>query len=368
MGKILYVASTFSHISSFHIPYIDKLRSLGNQVMIMARGEGADFDVPFEKKLLSGKNKKCRAMIRRILREESFDLIILNTSLAAFHVRQAIPRGKRPRVVNVAHGYLFSKSSEGVKGRIKSALLLFAEKLQRRRTDAIITMNREDLDLAVRHRLTAGPVENTLGMGVLRRSPELPREEIRRSLGIDNKFAMTFVGELSGRKNQSFLIEALPQLKADIPSCVLMLVGEGDKRVELSNLARELGVEDSVIFAGRKSNVEDYIYASDLYVSASRSEGLPFNIVEALGCGATVIASGVKGHTDILDDGSGITFPPGSREAFCKEVLKVYRCETVVSEKAKDAAFLKYSFDNVFSKTFDAICRVADPTGEIILR
>ena len=96
MSKILYTASTMSHINNFHIDYIEALRKEGHTVLVMARGEGADFDIPFEKKIFSRKNTECRRNIRKILIREKFDAIILNTTLAAFHIRLACPKKNRP--------------------------------------------------------------------------------------------------------------------------------------------------------------------------------------------------------------------------------------------------------------------------------
>ena len=116
MSKILYTASTMSHINNFHLDYINALRSEGHTVLTMARGEGADFNIPFEKKLLSPKNTRCRKEIKRILENEKFDIVILNTTLSAFHIRLAMPR-RRPRVLNIVHGYLFRKIQAFLKER-----------------------------------------------------------------------------------------------------------------------------------------------------------------------------------------------------------------------------------------------------------
>ena len=94
-GKILYAASTISHINNFHLPYIEALRQEGYLVKIMARGDGADYNIPFEKKYLSSANTACRRDIRRIIEREGFDIIFLNTSLAAFHIRLALPKKNR---------------------------------------------------------------------------------------------------------------------------------------------------------------------------------------------------------------------------------------------------------------------------------
>ena len=67
---------------------------------------GADIDVGLEKKILSLRNVKSVFRLKKILKREGFDLIILNTALAAFVVRAALGR-RRGRVVYVIHGFLF---------------------------------------------------------------------------------------------------------------------------------------------------------------------------------------------------------------------------------------------------------------------
>lgn len=354
MSKILYAASTASHLKSFHVRYIDTLRAQGHEVKTMASGDGVDYDIPFEKKMLSSQNAKCRKEIRKILSEENFDLIILNTSLAAFHIRLAAKKKDRPRIVNIAHGYLFPEFASGIKGKIKRLMLLFAEKLLSGKTDAILTMNNEDLRIATTESLTRGPIIHTYGMGIP--SPSFTRNEgdIRRELSAEDSFVLAFAGELSGRKNQAFLISALPEIIKRVPNACLWLLGDGNERNALSEQAAALGVSERVLFLGRRENPLDYMRDCDVYVSASRGEGLPFNIVEALGCGKTVIATRVKGHTDILDDGRGILFEEGSILEFVNAVSDVAKGRRTPPEKAEEG-FRLFSEDEVFENTYNAI-------------
>ena len=117
--KILYVASTASHLERFHRPYLQAL-SEKFCLRTMANGEGVDYPIPFEKRMFSIRNLRVIFMIRKILRREKFDLILVHTSLAAALTRMAVRGVKpRPRVVNVVHGYLFSDPPKGIKDRLK---------------------------------------------------------------------------------------------------------------------------------------------------------------------------------------------------------------------------------------------------------
>ncbi len=351
MSKILYAASTMSHINSFHQDYIAALRRDGHEVLVMARGEEADFNISFEKKMLSPKNTAARREIRCIVKREGFDCIFLNTTLAAFHIRLAVPKKGRPRIVNMVHGYLFPAGSRSLKDRI----LLLCEKLVAKKTDRLILMNDEDVSIATKNKLAIEPLLFVRGLGARTHRTETPISVIRRELDAEGRFVMTFVGELSDRKNQRLLISALPMIKMRVPGAMLWLVGEGDKREELTVLAQSLGVQDSVVFTGRMSNPCDFIRASDLYVSASRIEGMPFNIIEALGTGKTVLCSDIKGHRDLIKNGeSGFLYPSDDIDAFVEGVIAIHGgakpdLDCVLS------TYKAYEWDSVYQDTYAKI-------------
>ena len=352
MAKILYAASVMEHINNFHLDYIEALRKDGHQVKVMASGDGADYDIGFVKKMLSFKNTACRRKIRKILKAEKFDVLILNTSLAAFHIRLCLRRKKRPRVINIVHGYLFSGHVDSFKRKV----LLFCEKLMRSRTDEIVVMNGEDEETARIHRLCKNPPIRINGMGAEIAPEKIPVDKIREHMKCPDKYVLLFVGELSPRKNQRFLICALAEIKIHIPNAVLWLVGSGEMLDELKELCETMGLSNSVFFAGSRDNPCDFIRAADLYVSASEIEGMPFNIIEALGCKKTVLASKVKGHTDLIEDRkSGFFYDFGNEDEYVDKVCLIHSGVMKLDENEIYARYKNYSKDNVFGETYLAI-------------
>ncbi len=352
MSKILYAAGTMDHIKSFHLPYIDALRADGNEVLVMAKGEDADFDIGFVKKMLSPKNIGCCREIRKILKKENFDAIILNTTLAAFHIRLCLKNKRRPKVINIVHGYMFPHKLRGLKDKI----FFFCEKLLAKKTDDIMVMNSEDLQIATENKLCIGEVKMTLGMGADVHDTIMPPETIYKYTGSEGKYVMAFVGELYKGKNQRFLICALPEIKLAIPNAVLWFIGAGVDREELVSLAERLNISDSVCFVGKQKNPCDYIRAADLYVSASEKEGLPFNIMEALGCGAVTLASDIKGHRDLIEDGvTGFLYTPGDMTQFIDKVKDIHSGKLTLKRDDIVARYKIYSKDNAFPKTYTII-------------
>ncbi len=355
-NKILYVASTASHLRRFHLPYIAALRR-ENEVKLLADGEGVEYHIPFHKRFFSLSNLSSIRKIRKILKEEQFDLIIVNTTLAAFLVRVAtVWMRKRPYLKNVVHGYLFGEEEKGMRARV----LLFCEKLLARRTDEILVMNEEDLRIAQKHKLCRGKISYMYGMGLSDELP-LPQKNVdlrRRFAGGTNDFLCTFVGELSNRKNQAFLIQAVRNLRnAGIP-VKLLLLGEGSTREELEALVASLSLEEHVFMPGNVEGVLAHLGVTDLYVSAARSEGLPFNVLEAMHCGLPVLASRVKGHVELL--GEEELFPLDDMTAFCNGVRRVYESKNVGILQNFYPRLAAYRLSAVFETNFNLLLRMND--------
>lgn len=126
------------------------------------------------------------------------------------------------------------------------------------------------------------------------------RTQAKRQLGLHGPTILC-VGHLDAdKKGQDLVIEALPLL----PNAELMLVGYGPSRSAMEDLCRKLGVEDRVHFAGAVSPDELPLYyaAADVFVLASRREGMPNVVLEALACGIPVVATRVGGVGEIVND------------------------------------------------------------------
>ena len=122
MPSVLFTASTFSHIISFHLPYLRRFRELGWQVDVACGGVMRDIPfadavvaLPLEKKISAPSNFRAASLLRRRMEREHYDLVVTHTTLAAFFTRWAM-RGMRtrPRVVDVVHGYLFDVGTQGL--------------------------------------------------------------------------------------------------------------------------------------------------------------------------------------------------------------------------------------------------------------
>lgn len=323
--KLLFVASTGAHIRHFHLPYLQQLRDEGWTVHAACRREGtipcADqvIHVPFKKQMFSPVNLEAVRILRTHIRKENYEAVIVHTSLAAFFTRLAVlGRPDRPKVINMVHGYLFDEQTP----RLKRGLLLAAEKLTAPVTDLLITMNRFDWELAQKHRL-GRRIGFVPGVGVDFPKLETRRtgrpQELRRSLGIGPEdFVLIYPAEFSRRKMQSGLLRAMTLLPEHT---VLLLPGDGAELEHCKKKAQRLGIAHRVRFPGYVEDIVPWYEMADAAVSSSRSEGLPFHLMEAMYFGLPVVASDAKGHRDLICHGeNGLLYPRGDWEQCAQQI------------------------------------------------
>lgn len=306
-------------------------------------------DFPLKKSMWAPGNFKAAVSLSDKMRKEDFDLVITHTSLAAFFTRLALwGLEDRPQVVNMVHGYLFDDDTPW----LKRGLLLGAERWMAGCTDLVLTMNRWDYETAVKYRL-GQRVEQIPGVGVdFSRFDEIPagtRRNLRKQLGIpEDAFVLIYAAEFSARKSQTVLIRALERLPENV---VLVLAGEGALREECQELAQKLGLGSRVLFPGQVRDIPAWYAMADGAVSASRSEGLPFNIMEAMYAGLPVVASDVKGHGDLITDGeTGLLYPYGDEEACAECVWQLFASEDLRRRLVSDAKVWveQYALEKVF--------------------
>lgn len=136
-------------------------------------------------------------------------------------------------------------------------------------------------------------------------APPAPDEGLRRSLGLEGSRVVVSVSRLALKNGLDRLVRALPAIVAGEPAARLLLVGEGEDQEALEALARELGVADRVVLAGRvePDRVPAYLSLGEVFVRPSLSEGLGTAFLEAMACGLPVVGSRVGGIPDFLEEG-----------------------------------------------------------------
>ncbi len=177
------------------------------------------------------------------------------------------------------------------------------------------------------------------------------KAEARRSLGIpDDAKVLISVGALVERKGFHRVIAILPELLGECPNLHYLIVGgaspEGDRRKELEEQVRALGLEKQVHFLGAMpaSELRWPLSAADLFVLATSNEGWANVFLEAMACGLPVIATDVGGNAEVVCRPElGEIVPFGNqdalRDALCKALGRTWdaaRIRAYAEENAWD--------------------------------
>jgi phosphatidylinositol alpha-1,6-mannosyltransferase len=137
-------------------------------------------------------------------------------------------------------------------------------------------------------------------------------QDFRERDGLHGKRFIITVGRLVHRKGQDRLVQALSQIKREIPDAHLLIVGQGPHQEKITKLIKKYGLEDSVTFLGRLQLEElpRYLAMASLFAMPSRDrlagfevEGLGIVYLEASSCGLPVIVGRSGGAVDALIDG-----------------------------------------------------------------
>ena len=139
------------------------------------------------------------------------------------------------------------------------------------------------------------------------------------------------VARLAKQKNFSLLFEAFKLVRQKLDAKLIVL-GEGSERKNLERIVSKLSLEQDVSLPGSTSNPWSSMARADVFVLPSEEEPFGLVLVEAMICGAPIVATDAigGGPRDVLDSGKyGILCPSNSKEALAEAILKVINSQDV---------------------------------------
>lgn len=158
-------------------------------------------------------------------------------------------------------------------------------------------------------------------------SPVQDKIPIRKNLGLPlDKTIALYAGYLTKRKGVYELIEAIYRAQKKCPDILLAMCGAGPEETALRKLIRDKSMEHAVRMAGEvePERMNKWMQASDLFVLASHTEGMPNVVMEAMACGLPVVATAVGGLPGAIGDCDGaLLVPPENVDELEKAIVKV---------------------------------------------
>lgn len=337
MGYEVSVAMNENSAAGPNLIEIPKLEEMGI----------AHYQVEFDTKSpVSTQNIQAYKQLKLILKTNKYDLIHCHTPIVGILTRMAARKYRKTgtTVIYTTHGFTFTDKSSK-----KNWIVYFtAEKLMSRFCDAIITINHEDYNNAKKMHCPKAYIIPSVGLDNHRfANLRINRDEYRASFGVNSKDHMILaVGELSSRKNQKIIIEALGTLDRK-EQYIFVICGtavvNSTIEEELKETASRLGVR--IFLAGHRLDIPEINACADVAVIPSVREGFGMTGVEALASGVPVVGSDVQGIREYVIPGkTGYLCDPYDAHQFADAIEKIVnlpseeRAKMVIAckEKAKE--------------------------------
>ena len=294
-----------------------------------------------------------------LCRERAFDVVHTHSAKAGALGRVAAHRAGTPVIVHTYHGFPFHEFQSPLR---RTAYVAIERRLAPI-TDVVLAIGsgvatealRRGLARAEGLRIVAPAVQ---GETVVR-TPQT-RTAARRALGIDrDRPVVGTVGRVDYQKAPEHFVEAVAELRHR--DALAVWVGSGPQLEEARRLAKERGLNGRMIFTGERSDVARLLPAFDVFAMASRYEGLPCALVEAMRCGVPAVATAVNSVPDLIIPGeSGLLVRPGHPKELAAAIDTVldddalaHRCGERGRELAGtqfDAERLGVVLDEVYSR------------------
>lgn len=190
-------------------------------------------------------------------------------------------------------------------GRVLGGVMAKLHVKRLRQLDIVVSVSNAVRDSLVSYGLPTITIQNGVDTEKFSLIEKDEKKCLRSKLGLaEGKIIIISVGHLSNRKDPLTIIKAFKELK-NKNSFELIFVGDGELREECE---KEIKGYSNIRLIGRVENVNDYLNASDIFISASLSEGLPNTVLESLSCNIPTILSDIPQHLEILRV-SNLDFP-----------------------------------------------------------
>ena len=360
MEKVLFVATVVkTHIMTFHLPYLKMFKAMGYTVDVAARNDYEQpeecvipycdhfYDIPFEREPLRPENVRAFLALKKIIENGGYRIIHCHTPVGAMLTRLAAVGARKSgtKILYTAHGFHFYQGAP-----LKNWLLYYpVERLLAHLTDVLITINQEDYERAKKFK--AGKVYYVPGVGIdLNKfnTAAVDTAGIRSEFGLKKQdFLLLSVGEINCNKNHRVVIEALGKIKN--AGIYYIICGTGPLTAEYKNLAKQLGIEKQIIFAGYRKDILEFYKTADVFLFPSHREGLSVALMEAMACGLPVICSNIRGNTDLIENGVSGMLAGNDPDSVADAILTMYRDENLRKRYAKAARekIEQYSIERV---------------------
>lgn len=356
MPKILELCAVEMTVKYLLLPLIDKLENEGYEVEIAcSRGEEAKTlekkgyvfkFVNIDRKVSLFSNIKSIIEIYKIIKKGKYDIVHVHTPAASVMGRIAAKLSGVPLIIYTAHGFYFH---EGMSRAKYNTILKIEKYLAKYFTDFIFSQSEEDRKTALKNHFIDKNKILTISNGVDTQGSFNPInierdkiDELYKEFNLEkNDKIVTFVGRLVKEKGVIDLLEAFNNINFNDEAKVKLLiigdVAQSERDKDIINELENYKDNPNIIFAGRRNDINNILYFTDVFCLPSYREGMPRSIIEAMAMECAVVATDIRGSKEeVIDGKTGFLVPVNSVNILGDKIKELIEDEKLL-KKMKNA-------------------------------
>ena len=276
--------------------------------------------------------------LRKFLKKEKFEIISFNSTNTLFGILGLWGLKNKPKTVFTVHGSSFL-SPGFKKSKILKLFFLLTMKFLLPFVDKIVFVSEYDKKLAEKYKL----VKNDQGIVIyngIEYIDFLNKEEaikgLRKIKNFPNdKLIIGTITRLEYAKGNDILIGSINKLPREIlDKCIFLIIGDGPDREALKLQITNYKLQNCIFLLGDILEASKYLKAFDIFIMASRYEGMPYALLEAMVANLPIIASNVGGIPELLGD-SGMMFEANNMDDFISNLTNLIKDRLLREELSK---------------------------------
>ncbi|MFQ5707897.1 MAG: glycosyltransferase family 4 protein [bacterium] len=261
--------------------------------------------------------------IYKIIKKGQFTIVHTHSSKPGFIGRIAAKLAGVPIIIHTIHGFPFHDFMSPAVKRFYIYIERFLSKL----SDKLITVSTLNLEKAVRLKLAEREnfVNVYSGIDFDKFDVSVDVEAKKRELGILNgEKIVGMVGRFSQQKAPLDFIRAIPEVLKQRNNVRFVLVGDGELKQDMYELAEKLDIDSKIMFMGFREDVPELLRVLDVFVLTSLWEGLGRSLTEAMYTGRPIVATDVEGVPELVKNGkTGILVQPQDVHSIAQGILEL---------------------------------------------
>jgi len=199
---------------------------------------------------------------------------------------------------------------------------LLSYKLAKRKMDVVVGVSDAIRNQVIEERGVEQEKAVTIHYGIDLQKYYLSNKLKRADISVaKNDLVLGTVARYTDQKGHKYLISAAPDIIKTFPNVHFVFVGDGPNRSDMEAQIKQLGLQNHFHLLGFRTDVVDLLNLFDVFVLPSLYEGLPNVVLEAMACHKPVIATGVDGTVEAVEDGiTGYIVPPKNPAALAEKI------------------------------------------------